>query len=184
MRRDAVGAVVVSLVGAAVLTGLAGCSALGPVLGPKLGTQGYEFDGIWGSQSFAFPSDEVRPAVLDGMLDMKMKVANQSSVKGEQPAIVIDGQAHDGRHARVTIRPGPVGAVVSARIGRFGDDDLCEALMKRVGIRLGTLPPESIPESLPSSGPVIGRFFSKDAVPDEVMFRDPVHAGTVEPFGP
>ena len=60
---------------------------------------------------------------------------------------------------------------VSCRIGWFGDEPLSRTLLERIGVRLGTLPPAAIPDR-PPSAPASNPIFSRDAVPDSVIFRD------------
>jgi hypothetical protein len=60
---------------------------------------------------------------------------------------------------------------VAVRAGWFGDEPLSQAILERVGIRLGNRNPESIPTKAPSA-PSANPFFSRDAVPDSVMLRD------------
>jgi hypothetical protein len=64
---------------------------------------------------------------------------------------------------------------VTIRIGWFGDEPLSRALMDRIGIRLGTLPPAAIPVEPPSS-PAGNPFFSKNAVSDAEMLKDQADA--------
>ncbi len=64
---------------------------------------------------------------------------------------------------------------VSCRVGWFGDELFSKALLRRVGIRLGTPPPEAIPEKAPSS-PAGNPYFSREAVSDYEMMRDYIEA--------
>ncbi|MHC5542385.1 DUF3568 family protein, partial [Singulisphaera rosea] len=72
-------------------------------------------------------------------------------------------------------RPNPGATRVSVRIGWFGDEPLSKALMDRIGVRLGTLPPTAIPTDPPSE-PGSNPYFSKSAIPDSVMLRDQADA--------
>ena len=55
---------------------------------------------------------------------------------------------------------------------------MAKAVLDRVGVRLGTLPPEAIPTDVPSD-PSTNPYFSREAVPDSVMLR-----GFAEGTGP
>jgi hypothetical protein len=152
----------------------AGCAALGPAR-PTVAGEGFTFREGWGSQSFSTPPEKAHEVLLEAMTDLKMRATNRS--RGATPAeIVIDGQVHDGRHIRVVVRPGDAGSNLTCRVGRFGDEALCKALMERVGVRLGTLPAAAIPEEPPTSSP-LQSLFSKSAVPDATMLREQADAG-------
>jgi hypothetical protein len=60
---------------------------------------------------------------------------------------------------------------VAIRVGWFGDEPLSQAILERMGVRLGSRPPEAIPAAAPSA-PSRNPFFARDAVPDSVMLRD------------
>ncbi|MGP0062959.1 MAG: DUF3568 family protein [Isosphaeraceae bacterium] len=128
----------------------------------------YRYSTGRGSQDFALPPLAVKAAVYEALEDLKMTVAH----RGRDGVVSqIDGRTVDDRSITITIRPHRGGTHVGCRIGWFGDDPLSKALLERVGIRLGTLPPEAIPEKPPSS-PASNPFFSRDAVPDSVMLRE------------
>jgi hypothetical protein len=146
---------------------LSGCMTLGPV-DPKAGLTTFAFKEGWGAQGFPFAVEKVRDVAIEGMGDLKMHSIHQSTM--DRTALVLDGQVHDGRHIRVAVRPGGLGSLVTARVGRFGDEALSRALMERIGVRLGTLPPAAIPEVPPTSPPRLP--FSRSAVPDARMLRD------------
>lgn len=152
-----------------------GCMTLGPVA-PVQTSGGYAYEDAWGTQGFAAPPGEVREAVVGGMADLRMRGAHRSGQKGESVE-VLDGQAHDGRHVRVVLRPRPGETIVNVRVGRFGDEALAHALIERVGVRLGTLAPAPAPEAPPTSPTPWRRLFSKEAVADEIMLRDAANAG-------
>ncbi len=154
-----------------------GCMTLGPI-STALPTTGVTTEGAWSAERFPFPEADVQQAALDGMADLQMHTIHQSR-PGHELALILDATTHDGRHCRVTIRPAtqPGASVVATRIGRFGDEALSLALLERVGIRLGTLPAQPIPEEPPTGPSLLGRYFSSDAVPDEVMLRNEINAG-------
>jgi hypothetical protein len=87
-------------------------------------------------------------AVVEAMDDLQM-----TSVKrGRDGAVYkIDAKSADNRSVTVTVRPHQQAAKISCRVGWFGDEPLSRAVLERVGIRLGTLPPAPIPESPPAS---------------------------------
>jgi hypothetical protein len=145
---------------------------MGP-LNPKLGKAEYSFEDGWGAQGFDVAGDKVLEAAQQGMGELKMHTIHQS--RFDVTTRILDGQAHDGRHIRVVVRPSGSGSLVTARVGRFGDDALSKALMERIGVRLGTLPPAEVPDEPPTSPR--RRFFSKFAVPDAQMLRDEAEVG-------
>jgi Protein of unknown function (DUF3568) len=119
-------------------------------------------------QDFRFPSATVTAAVLEAMEDLNMKVTHRDY---DGPASQIDGRTADGRSVAVTLRPNKPITRVSCRIGWFGDEPLSRALLRRIGVRLGTIPPEAIPDHPPSE-PASNPFFSRDAVPNSEMMRE------------
>ncbi len=119
-------------------------------------------------QDFEIPSGTVATAVLEAMDDLSMTVTHRGR---EGTAAQVEGRTADGRSVAVTLRTQKPFTRVSCRIGWFGDEPLSRTLMRRIGVRLGTLPPEAIPDRLPSA-PASNPFFSRDAVPDSEMMRD------------
>jgi hypothetical protein len=168
------------LVVAAVLLGGAGCA-----MTPRGSTTGREATGQPAGpadrpaptarysvgramQDFKVPSATVMSAVLEAMADLGMTVTRRSQ---DGPASQVEGRTADGRSVAVTLRPNKPITRVSCRIGLFGDEPLSRTLLRRIGVRLGTLPPEAIPDNPPSE-PARNPFFSRDAVPDSEMMRD------------
>jgi hypothetical protein len=83
----------------------------------------------------------------------------------------VEGMTADHRRVVAMLRTNQGVTQVAIRIGWFGDEPLSQALVERIGVRLGTRGPESIPASAPSA-PSSNPFFSRGAVPDSVMLRD------------
>jgi hypothetical protein len=165
----------------AAFTG-AGCSTMGPAALSALGGDGSGFSYSAGRavQHFAFAPTAVQPAVLAAMDDLRIHTVRQTN---DGSAVVFEGTTADNRTASVTLRPQSGGSRLSARIGVFGDQPLSRALMDRVGIRLGTLPPAAIPDK-PPSAPASNPYFSRSAVPDSIMLKDQADApykGTAVP---
>jgi len=107
-------------------------------------------------------------AVVEAMDDLKM-----TSVKrGRDGAVYkIDAKSADSRPVTVTVRPHQNTARVCCRVGWFGDEPLSRAVLERVGVRLGTLPPAPIPEN-PPSAPAANPLFSRSGPPDLEFLRD------------
>ncbi len=159
---------------AAVLSGLApsGCSTIGPVAGTLPGTSGSSYAAGRATQPFAYPPEAMRSAVLAAMDDLRISSVRQARDNG---SFLYNGTTADGRGVTVAVRPHQGTARVSVRVGWFGDEPLSKLLMDRIGIRLGTLPPSAIPvepPSIPASNP----YFSREAIPDEVMLHDQADA--------
>jgi hypothetical protein len=119
-------------------------------------------------QDLPFPTAPVITAVREAMEDLGMTVTGRSQ---DGPASQITGQTADGRGVTVTLRPNKPITRVSCRIGWFGDQPMSMALMHRIGVRLGTAPPEPVPDRVPSE-PGRNPFFSREAVPNSEMMRD------------
>jgi hypothetical protein len=119
-------------------------------------------------QEFLAPPGMLKPLVLEAMDDLQMTVIQRG---GEGTVSRIEGKTADNRNVAVTIRPNQVKTRVSCRIGWFGDEPLSTALLQRIGVRLGTMPPAPIPAQPPST-PAANPIFSRDAVPDAIMLRD------------
>jgi hypothetical protein len=120
------------------------------------------------TQEFAYPAAAVQAAITNAMTDLQIKNLRE---RRDGQAWIFQGLTKDNRPANVTFRPGNGAARVTARIGWFGDEPFSKALLERVGIRLGSLPPKAIPEEPPSS-PAPNPFFSRRAVPDSTMLRE------------
>ena len=134
-----------------VAAGLAGgCSTTGPLEPSKVALD-YAREGAWGSQRFALTAEKLLQIVPDAMADLQMRAGRSS--RGMDDTLIVDGQVQDGRHARVVIHRLETESVVSVRVGRFGDDALARALLERIGVRVGSLPPSAIPAEPPEPAP-------------------------------
>ena len=148
-----------------------GCATMAPSPERLLST-GSSYSAGRAIQDFSLPSNKVGAAVTEAMADLKM-----TSIRpGRNGAVYkIEAQTEDNRPVMITLRPHQTQTRVSCRIGMFGDEPLSKALLERTGVRLGTLPPTPIPDHVPSS-PGSNPFFSRDAVPDEMMLKDAAEA--------
>jgi hypothetical protein len=133
---------------------------------------GYSYAAGRAVQSFDRPPTAVQPAVIAALDDLRIENLRQTNDGG---VIVFEGTTADARKASVTLRPSPAGSRLSARFGLFGDEPMSRALMDRVGVRLGSLPPSGIPTDIPSE-PARNPYFSRTAVPDSVMLKDQADA--------
>ena len=147
--------------------------SLAPPEKPRTVTVGYSYSGGRAVQTLSLPPATVQPAVLSALDDLRVEKVRTSNREGG--VIAFDGTTADGRKAGVTLRPHPAGTRLSARFGFFGNEPLTRALLDRVGVRLGTLPPAAIPTEIPSE-PASNPYFSRSAVPDSVMFKDMAEA--------
>jgi hypothetical protein len=113
----------------------------------------------------------VQPAVVAAMADLQIEGVHRIT---DASLIVFEGTTSDNRRASITIRPQNQGSTrLTARVGLFGDEPLSKALLERVGIRLGELPPAPIPAEIPSApapNPFLDFFHS--AGPDPEMLKD------------
>jgi hypothetical protein len=147
---------------------LAGCQTVTPLTGPALNAAGYAYGAGKATQEFAYPNPVLQGAIAGALADLQVKEVRQ---RHDGPARIFEGTTSDGRPVTVTLRPGNGAGRVTARIGWFGDPPFSKALMERVGVRLGSLPPKAIPAE-PPSAPAANPYFSRDAVPDTTMLRE------------
>jgi hypothetical protein len=159
---------------AAVLSGplATGCMTVGPVAGPVMNATGFTYTAGRATQDFPYPPTALQSAISGGMDDLRIHSVHLMNDGG---ILVYQGSTADNRRVSVTIRPNQAVSRLSIRIGWFGDEPLSRALMDRIAIRLGELPPKAIPVDPPSE-PASNPYFSRDAVPDSVMLRDQADA--------
>jgi hypothetical protein len=165
------------LVAAALLAlGLGGCMTAGFVRDPALGAAGYSYSSGRASQGFSYPYAQVQEAVVLALGDLEV---HSIRTTGDAQGLSYEGKTLDGRRALVTIETKDALPVVSAKVGWFGDEAMSKALMDRIGIRLGSLPPSAIPTDPPASASSdsSGSRFSRSAIPDKVMLRDKADVG-------
>ncbi len=163
-----------------VATAGAGCqtmptsalATLGKSDKPSPGGSDYVYGGGRAAQTFRQAPTVVQPAVLSALDDLRIHSVKQISDGG---SIVFEAMTADNRRATITILPQSGGTKLNARIGLFGDQALSRALMDRVGIRLGNLPPQAIPETPPTQ-PASNPYFSRTAISDEEMLKDQAEA--------
>ena len=152
---------------------MAGCRAVGPVaVGPALDAAGYAYGAGKATREFAYPGPVVQSAIAGAMEDLRIGQVRQ---RHDGPSRIFEGTTADGRTATVTLRPGHGAARVTVRIGLFGDEPFSRAMMDRLGVRLGTLPPTAVPDE-PPSAPAANPYFSRGAVSDDAMLRDQAEA--------
>jgi Protein of unknown function (DUF3568) len=154
----------------------AGCSSVRPFAASSVsdGASG-DFAYVAGraTRTFPAPPATVQPAVLSALDDLRVGAIRRSNNGG---TMVIEGTTADNRKALLTLGTQPgTGSRLTARVGIFGDEPLSRALMDRVAIRLGTLPPTAVPVDPPSS-PDANPYFSRKAVPDALMLKDQADA--------
>jgi hypothetical protein len=155
---------------AAACVSAVGCSTVNTIAPALSGSTPTEFTYTAGraTQDFRVPTAEILTTVPTAMDDLRIQSVRQTHDAG---AVIFEGTTADNRTAAVTVRPNQGVTRVSVRIGWFGDQPLSRALMDRLGVRLGSLPPSAIPVEPPSS-PDPNPFFSRQAVPDERMLRE------------
>lgn len=149
-------------------------TTLEPAAGGSTGSIGYAYRAGLASQSFAKPEPDVAEAARAAFEDLAVGQVKATARGGR--GTMLDGRAADGRRVRLMLVPRDGQTTASVQVGLFGDEPLSRALLDRIGIRLGTLPPEAIPSEVPSD-PGANPFVDREAVSDSVMFRGMTDGG-------
>ena len=182
--------------------GSAGCTVIGPTWGSAVGATAFSYQAGKASQGFGSSGAQVQAAALEAMADLGIHSVRQSEHLSHDPAeparlgvspstqslVTFDGRTVDGRHATITVTSRVAGpdatrpeiarpVIVTARFGWIGDEALAKALMDRIGIRLGTLPPSAIPAEPPSDASITSLFSGGDKKPAAGMIRGQADAG-------
>ena len=162
---------------------LVGCRAMGPIGpdGPSMLVPTYSFSSGTASQGFARPRDEVESALRDAMNDLALRRVGTIDWDAEQTR--VHARADDGRRVDLTLVERGPATEAHVRVGLFGDEAMSKAVLDRVGVRLGTLPPEAVPAEVPTD-PEGNPYFSREAVPDAVMLRGYADSGFGDAPGP
>jgi hypothetical protein len=162
------------LAGAALILPLSGCSTLpksrAPEEDPPAPTARYTTGRLL--QDFAYPASVVAKAIPEAMDELGIPVVRKNR---DGTAAQIQGRTPDGRSVVITMRTQPPITRLSCRVGWFGDEPMSRAIMRRVAVRLGALPPEPVPDKLPSR-PSPNPYISRTAIPDAVMAQDQIEA--------
>jgi hypothetical protein len=148
----------------------AGCATVNTLaLAPSDSTKtDFSYTAGRATQDLVFPLSVVLATVPNALEDLRINSVRQTRDAG---VVIFEGTTADNRSATVAVRPRQGTTRVTVRIGWFGDEPLSRALLDRLGVRLGSLPPSAIPVNPPSS-PDPNPFFSRDAVPDAQMLRE------------
>jgi Protein of unknown function (DUF3568) len=153
---------------ASCFLGLSGCATTRPAVDLNAISSSFNYSAGRGSQSFEAPVSAVLAALHESLTDLDLR-----SPKAKQDGGVMRVEAETSDHRKVvaTIRNHQGITLVAVRVGWFGDEPLSQSLLDRIGVRLGSRPPEAIPATAPSS-PSANPFFARGAVPDSEMLRD------------
>ena len=157
-----------------VLPTLPGCAGVPPLPEPAAldrsndSPENLGYSGGRGRASFPVPPSQAAAAVAEALGDLGIELRQQSR---DGAVVRIEGTTHDQRPVNVMIRSSREQSFLAVRIGWFGDEPLTRAILERVGVRLGRLPPQPIPPCAPSE-PAANPYFSRNAIPDSVMLRD------------
>ncbi|WP_165074313.1 DUF3568 family protein [Paludisphaera rhizosphaerae] len=159
---------------AGLLLATAGCAVTSPRVVPASTPEepGFSFSAGQGSQSFSASQVAVATAAGEALGDLGLHDVN---VRRDGTVVRCEAVTSDNRSASVTIRSLGGSSAASARVGWFGDEALSRAILERIAVRLGELPPQPVSQSPPST-PGSNPFFSRSAVPDAVMLRDQADA--------
>lgn len=151
----------------------AGCAAIGMARTSNLGAVDYAYENGQATQGFPFTAQQVIAAAIEAMNDLGIRQTRQIL---DGPITTYEGRTADGRRASVSVESRKSMPLVTARFGWIGDEALSRALMDRIGIRLGTLPPAAIPAQPPDvpKGPQV---YSPGIVPKAAMPRTVSDAG-------
>ena len=84
----------------------------------------------------------------------------------------VEAETADNRKVIATLRSHQGITQVTVRVGWFGDEPLSRSLLERVGVSLGSRPPEAIPATAPSSPVLQPLLRSRRGAPILEMLRD------------
>ena len=159
---------------AGLLLTATGCAVTSPRAVPASTPEepGFSFSTGQGSQSFSAPQAAVASATAEALGDLGM---HDITPRRDGTVVRCEAVTPDGRSASVTIRSRAGSSAATARVGWFGDEALSRAILERIAVRLGELPPQPVADA-PLSTPGSNPFFSRSAVPDSVMLRDQADA--------
>ena len=121
---------------------VSGCATVPRVLGAAAAEPEFSYGLGRGTQSFGAPLSAVIVAVNEAMGDLNITSIVPTR---EGPVARVEGTTEDRRRVVVMLHTNQGFTQVAVRAGWFGDEPLSQALLERVGIRLGTRSPESIP---------------------------------------
>ncbi len=145
----------------------AGCALPGPRFEPTPTLEKPAYGGGRAVGVLSKEPAEVLSVLGDALADLQMTETKRSR---DGLDFKVNARTTDDRSVLVTVKPQQGNTRVACRVGWFGDEPLSLALIERLGVRLGTLPPAAIPET-PPSRPAANPFFSKEG-PDREMVRD------------
>ena len=109
-------------------------------MGPAQVVPGFEYSVGQATQVFAATPPTVETALRSAMDDLRIR---PSPSRHDAGSVSVEGTTADDRRVVVTLEPTPGSTRVKTRIGWFGDEPLSRALMDRLAIRLGDLPPSA-----------------------------------------
>ncbi len=121
-------------------------------------------------QVFKQPEDKVEDAVLKAMADFKVtSIRKLYDDRGRS----IEGKTGDGRTTTVLIQALGDASKVSTHVGLpfVGDEAFSLALMDSIGEHLGVKTAEAVTDKIQTIEKR-HKWFSREAVPDDVMFHD------------
>ena len=117
-----------------------------PIAGTVQDTTGFSYSAGRATEDFAFPPRTVNAAISGAMDDLRIHSIKPTK---DGTAWMYQAVTEDDRRVLVILRPNRGTSRLSVRIGWFGDEPLSKALMERVGVRLGSLPPSAAPVDRP-----------------------------------
>ena len=153
---------------AACVFGIAGCATIPPGAEMAAISSSFAYSAGRGSQAFEAPVSAVLAALNESLPDLDLHSPRAVRDGG---VMRVEAQTADKRKVIATIRTHQGITQVGVRVGWFGDEPLSRSLLDRIGVRLGSRPPEAIPSTAPST-PSRNPFFAREAVPDSEMLRD------------
>jgi hypothetical protein len=145
-----------------------GCATTAPTIDTESSLAGPSYSTGRAFQAYASTPGAVANATAESMEDLKMTSIRRGR---DGAAFQIEAKTLDKRTVTVTIKPHQDLTRLACRIGWFGDEPLSKALLERIGVRLGTLPPAPIPEN-PPSAPASNPFITRETVPDPEALRN------------
>ncbi len=96
----------------------------------------------------------------------------------------LEATTADKRNVRVSIHSTGVRSTVGIKVGWMGDEPLSRTFLDKLENIQGALPDTALPDPEVEKAGAFGSRFAKDAVPDDVMYRNQLDPGSNPSIAP